>query len=331
MAAKPAPAGYPEWNLVVHQPLERWPAVADEPMADMILRFFRRLARFGYGALGNILFCDVATCRQFLDGLAIAIARVEIHARVNAGRVVLERRLDQARTIEKILPLDRGDADQVGQRPGDTVGIVECLEESDEVRRRKWSVHRRKQPGTGVDEDFQAGEPQHGRKRPQLADRQWRVFLISLHELHQARQRKLHVRIVQIAVCQRQNARDFGILAVFETGQFLVELFRHVARDLTAGAPDLVLVVAQPLGCLGGMRLGVGGCRAQGAQPVGHTLQLSPGSDAARLSLRQAMTFGECARRASKWIAAAFRRRQHYDSGRRSRPPFFWLPAACLP
>src|SRR3546814_1183200 len=51
---------------------------------------------------------------KLLYGVTVSVAGIKIHARIDTGRIAPEDRLNPARSIEKIIPLDGRDNRQVG-------------------------------------------------------------------------------------------------------------------------------------------------------------------------------------------------------------------------
>ncbi len=68
-----------------------------------------RLRRRGqcHSAAGDVLFRHLGAARQLLDGMAVAVARREVHSRVSARRILAKNLLDLADTLEEDRPVDR--------------------------------------------------------------------------------------------------------------------------------------------------------------------------------------------------------------------------------
>src|SRR3546814_9475921 len=63
---------------------------------------------------------------KLLYGVTVSVAGIKIHARIDTGRIAPEDRLNPARSIEKIIPLDGRDNRQVGDGARHIFCIVEC-------------------------------------------------------------------------------------------------------------------------------------------------------------------------------------------------------------
>src|SRR5690554_4047112 len=57
------------------------------------------------GLVGDLPLAESADSRQFLDHVAIAIARREIHTAVDIGRVLAQRMLDHAHRLDELAPI----------------------------------------------------------------------------------------------------------------------------------------------------------------------------------------------------------------------------------
>ncbi len=86
--------------------------VADEVVADVRARGLRRRPRGRVGgqpqrAARHFQFVRAGALRDALDDVAVAVARVEVHARVDARRVFAEQRIDEAHRLEEVAPVER--------------------------------------------------------------------------------------------------------------------------------------------------------------------------------------------------------------------------------
>ena len=92
--------------------------VADARIWPFIVR---RLARAGQrqGCGRHVAFALPVLAREALDGMAVMVARGEIHVRIDACRVAPQRLLDHARGLDKGVPVDAFDRAQAGQAVGE--------------------------------------------------------------------------------------------------------------------------------------------------------------------------------------------------------------------
>ena len=109
-------------------------SVADKMIADVLVADFGGRVRAGAGGYADRLARDLdfrlaRAARQVLHGTAIAIAGGEFLPRVDAGGVVAQHRLDEARAFEEDAPVERGEQPQRGHAvaDGDLVGCLSAV------------------------------------------------------------------------------------------------------------------------------------------------------------------------------------------------------------
>ena len=112
--------------------LERAAAVVDEEVADVRARrapsASRRRRELDRAPARDLVLATAGcACAICLDRVAVAVARREVHRRVDAGRVGAQRALDHAHRLDEVAPVGRAEeaqaADAVadrrpGRRPG---------------------------------------------------------------------------------------------------------------------------------------------------------------------------------------------------------------------
>ena len=175
--------------------------LADQPVTDVAAGLARVAgvseAQDGLGHVG--LFAPT-TARQLLQGTPVAVACVEVHARVYRRRILPEQFFHPAAAFEEVLPGNAGDDRQIGQRACDALGVLEGKGFAARPGYGKGRRQIRQKMAKRIDQNFHAGETQHGRQRPELGDAQRHAILIDAHELHQGGHRQLQTRRVQIAL-----------------------------------------------------------------------------------------------------------------------------------
>ena len=259
-------------------------------MADLFgaLRPAPRNGRIRHRGLGHI-----RPARDLFDRSAVSVARLEIHPLIDSARIAPERVLDQAGALEKLLPRQRCGLAEIGDRTGHAFGRFETERIPGPRRERKTRPHltakHRRQRG---DEDFDAGDAHHRGKGPQFGDGERLAPLISRNEAHRARQRELQMRGPEQLLCQRIDART-GRFLVGQCRQLGVELAGHVLAHLAQGAADLIVVVEQPLGRLGGIGMRAAACLARPGQPPVDRSRTAQDIDRACLLPRYGVPFGQ--------------------------------------
>ena len=165
----------------------------------------------------------------------------------------MQDRLDPAHLVKECLPGRVRHRNERGNRARDAFGRVKCLVWSHPGGR----LERRREIGHNFGEcenqPLEAGKTQHRWKRPKLSDRKRLVLLIGNYEICGAREADMHVLGVEHAVGQCHNPRDSLIFGCGQTRQAAVEGVGHVLAHLPDGAPNMKLVVQQPLGRFRGM------------------------------------------------------------------------------
>ena len=106
-----------ERRPVGHIGLERSAAAIQEVIPDMGRAVERQDLSGGAGGLclpgafngaeGHAHLCLARRRREFLDRLTLSVPAEKVHARVGAGRIALQRLLDQADRLEEVLPVER--------------------------------------------------------------------------------------------------------------------------------------------------------------------------------------------------------------------------------
>ena len=61
-------------------------------------------ARQGQRGFCNVPLGHLCAIRDLLDNLAVSVPRIEIHGRIDAGRITLQDRFDTAHLLEEVLP-----------------------------------------------------------------------------------------------------------------------------------------------------------------------------------------------------------------------------------
>ena len=155
-------------------------------------------------------------------------------------------RFDPARPVEEILPLDGRDDGEVGDGPRHAFGVVRGRRKPGfrvDLERRH---DIREEPGEAGDQQLEAGDPEHGRERPDLGDAERGLILITVDELHGAGERDLQMGCAEQGVGKRMDARSSTRFAPREAGQPVVEAGRQVFPELEDRGLDMVVVVEQP-------------------------------------------------------------------------------------
>ena len=231
--------------------LELRPALGDQPVADMVADPLRSAAvRTLDDTARDKGLITVSVTGNLLDRAPVSVAGFEIHAGVVASRIAAQDFLDLARPVEKVLPRGRGDIGQVDDCPGHALGLFERLRIVYTGRqfggRLDLPVEQR---GDGADQNLDAGDAQHCRKRPQLGYGEGFAVLEGVYETHGVGQRQLKSRGAQEFVGNGEDARH-PLPAFGNCRETSKEARRQVVLNLTEGTLDLVVIVEQPFGRL---------------------------------------------------------------------------------
>ena len=208
------------------------------------------------------------------DEAAVEVAAFEVHLGVDARRVAPERGVDQARAVEEFLPGNRGKRRERRDRPRHALGAIVLCQPAAARRGPGRGLEARQELVAGRHQRLEAGEPQHGRKRPELGDRQRAAPLVSGDEGGERLEPRLHLRRVERAVGDEVDPRQTAVLRLGEARQLPVEASRHVPAHFADRAADDVQVVGDPFRGLGGLGRRLGRPPAHMHEPLGQRLAL---------------------------------------------------------
>ena len=219
--------------------LEDAPAVADEEVAHV--RAAPRRCAFGTanGLERDPLLAPSAADRNVLDGPAVAVARLEVHPHVRAGRIPAEDAFGLAHPLEEVLPVERL------ERP-----------EAPHAARHGVVVHRRASGlagGLADEAPCRAGElldqveTQERRQRPELGHGERPDALELAHRLYQRLELDAVPRDAAHLPCEAPGHREAPLRTLGEGRETGLEGTWEILPDVPHRSLHDVVVVEEPL------------------------------------------------------------------------------------
>ena len=237
MTQERPPPSHPPAGTVAHGLAERLEAVIDEVMADMAAAISRALARPPDSLACHGFLRPVAASGQLLDSLSVAVARVEVHARVHARRILAQDSLGLADPFEERVPVGGLEDAQAPDGGGDAlVG-----------RRIPGGPLHRERDGDGVRQGLEQDDAEKHGQRPALRHRE-RAHGLELPD--EARDR-LHLDVVRAGrhdlPSQRVGHGESAKVTGGTEREPALECGRKLLVHQLEGPLDDVIVVEQPL------------------------------------------------------------------------------------